>query len=149
MKSWNPSQYIFIYWAGYSHITRLLQIWNVILGNPFALLVFFFFKIKLHSVSNQEGGGGKFEFVWPWLVKALRTYLQLHTPEYTSLLRAIVCDVSQERSYPYSLRLHKSERWDHWLKCHHLLARDLPALLIPFPCSIKVQRLPWGLWNPS
>ena len=97
---------------GVSHNTRLLQIWNVILSNPFTLV--FFFLIKLHSVLNQEeGGGGKFESVWPWVVKALRTYLQLNTPDDTSLFRAIVCDISWGCSFPYSLRLYKSERWDH------------------------------------
>ena len=131
---------------GVSHNTRLLQIWNVILSNPFTLV--FFFLIKLHSVLNQEeGGGGKFESVWPWVVKALRTYLQLNTPDDTSLFRAIVCDIAEDVLF---LIL-----WDfinlkdgiiNWNTTIYLLGTSLLSWF-PFPCSIKVQGLPWGLWN--
>lgn len=133
---------------GVSHNTRLLQIWNVILSSPFALVVFFFFFwIKLHSVLNQEeGGGGKFEFVWPWVVKALRTYLQLNTPEYISLFRAIVMLAEDVLILILWDFINLKDGIINWNTTIYLLGTSLLSWFL-FPSSIKVQGLPWGLWN--
>lgn len=57
---------------------------------PFTLVII---QIKLHNVLNQEETGGRIEFVWLWLVRDMRIYLQLDILE-ISLFRVIVCDIS-------------------------------------------------------
>lgn len=132
---------------GVSHNTRFLQIWNVILSNPFALVVFFFW-IKLHSVLNQEeGGGGKFESVWlelwkPWehtynlILQSTLLYLErLSVTLAEDVLILILWDFMNLK--------------DGIVNCDatiYLLGTSLLSWS-PFPCCIKVQGLPWGLWN--